>query len=87
MKLVPKALIIVVTSAGFAYAVLPAQTAPPNPLVPRVARLEKQVKLQRGQIQSLTAESTQLFMDFQNAVQAESNLEARVSALEQKVGR
>jgi hypothetical protein len=58
-----------------------ADSAPPPPI-----KMEKQIKRLQGNVASLTAQIIELQRVDQTAAEAESNLEARVSALEAKAG-
>jgi len=84
--LVSIALFLIVTSAIFLFRVFPAQPATPSKIPARVTRLERQVRSLRLDVASLEGQVHQAQADLLTAAQAESNLEARVSALEAKVG-
>jgi len=75
--------VIAAAVLAFVFVRMTADAATPSTIPARVAKLERQVKQLRGNVSSLTAQVIQLQRNDQTAAEAESNLEARVSALEQ----
>jgi len=81
---------LVLILAATAALVITAYVSAGNPssvqkLQTRVGKLEKLTRGFQNEIKSLTAQNTAMEIRFENAVQAESNLEARVTKLEEQV--